>query len=479
MPETDRRDFLSRLTVLAAGVTTLAACGGGGGGNEGRSTVAAAPSSPPEPTPAPAPTPTPAPTPAPAPTPTPTPTPTPVPPPPATPSPAPPPEPEPAPEPPSAPVPDPGRVPGLSYEIPRPGQAIAIGLNTALDVYPAGEGWTPAAWDYSVFGSYGAGMLVPLYSTYGAYVFAGTGGHNHPDNHGACVFDFTTASWERLDNANGVLRNSTPPYSYKEGSDSNGAPWFEITGSVVPLPPHGYGNAVFLPVGSRGSLVLVTRAALGVGASNSGASHRFDLATRTWSRFTPEIVARTGVESDSLYDSRRNRVWMVSATQQNHRDVAYLDLSDLTWKVSGAGPWGPGALAGFKRAMIHGTFIIKNCGSQGLWLYDPNAASAGWIRVNVSGALPKAANRWARFSNGNWYAFDGDAAGNVLTRIVPPADAKNGVWVVDTTSLSGATLPARNQGTEHYSRLFYVPALGCLAWIANAADSVIIMRPER
>jgi hypothetical protein len=119
-------------------------------------------------------------------------------------------------------------VPGLPHQIPGPGQAIAIGLTTALGVYPANEGWTPAAWDYLVFGSYAAGMLVPLYSTYGAYVFVGTGGHNHSDNHGACVFDFTTALWERLDNANGVPR-ATPT---RKGAIRTALPGLK---SLVPL----------------------------------------------------------------------------------------------------------------------------------------------------------------------------------------------------------------------------------------------------
>jgi hypothetical protein len=56
---------------------------------------------------------------------------------------------------------------------------------------------------------------------------------------------------------------------------------------------------------------------------------------------------------------------------------------------------------------------------------------------------------------------------------------KTGTWQVDSTNLSGATLPAKTQGTQHYSRFVFVPALGCLAWIAHATDSVIIMRPER
>ena len=123
----DRRIFLSRLTAVAAGATSLAACGGGGGGDDdNRPTPTPAPTpvptpgptpgptSPPAPTPTPAPTSTPGPTPAPTTTPAPTPapsTPAPTPAPTTTPAPTPapttPPAPTPTPAPTTAPTPPP------------------------------------------------------------------------------------------------------------------------------------------------------------------------------------------------------------------------------------------------------------------------------------------------------------------------------------------------------------------------------------
>ena len=366
-----------------------------------------------------------------------------------------------------------------TYSLPSVGQSVAIGVNNAMSVAPTAAGWTTAAWDYSNFGSYGGGVLAADYSERGAYVVAGVGGHNHPDNLGALVFDFSTALWSRLDNANGVALKSTTPWAFNDGTESNGTPYFEVTGSVVPLPPHPYANAVPLPLGDLGSYVYVTRAAIGVGAVNSGASHRFDLATRTWSRLTNNISPRLETESCSLYDEARNRVWFVSAAQQNYRNVSYLDLADLTWKTTAdSAGFHPSDLAGFKRAMLHDGFIIKNCGTQGLWLFDPALPANSWIQLTVTGTLPPVTNnRWARFSNGNWYDFTGASASNTITRIVPPANPKTGTWAVDTVTVTGPALPARTQGTEHYTRLFYVPSIDCLAWLAGGTNSVIIFKP--
>jgi hypothetical protein len=367
----------------------------------------------------------------------------------------------------------------LPYSLPSAGQSVAIGVNNAMSVNPAAAGWTTSAWDYSNFGSYGGGVLSTTYSSLGAYVLAGMGGHNHPDNLGALVFDFTTALWSRLDNANGVALKSSTPWSWNESTESNGSPYFEVTGTQVPLPPHPYGNAVHLPTGALGGYAYVTRAAVGVGASVSAGSHVFDLATRTWSRLTSNLPARADTESDSLYDAARSRVWVVSATQQNYRNVEYLDLADMTFKLTANSPgFHPAALAGFKRSMLHDGFIIKNAGAQGLWLFDPDDSAAGWLSLTVTGTLPPVTNnRWARHSDGRWYDFTGDSASNTITRITPPANPKSGTWVVDTITVSGPALSARTQGTPHYTRLFYVPSLDCLAWIAGGTNSVTLFKP--
>jgi hypothetical protein len=363
------------------------------------------------------------------------------------------------------------------YALPARGSAVGIGTNNAMDVCPTAEGWANSAWDYSLFNSYGGGVFVPQYSTAGAYVAAGTGGHGHPDNHGAAVFDFQNATWVRLDNANGVPRKSVPPHSYNETTESNGSPYYEVSGSVVPLPPHPYANMCPSNLGAKGSIAYITRAALGGGAANTGACHRFDIATRTWSRMGTSVTNRAQVESDSIYDAARNRYWFVPLQPHYYQNVAYFDAADFTWKTSGNAPeFYPSAIAGYYRVMLHNGMLIRNCGGNGLWLFDPDQAAAGWIKLNVSGSLPNTSNRWAKFSDGKFYSIP-TSGGNTLTRITPPADPKTGTWIINDVTIGGATLPPKIGSPAHYSMFFYVPAIDCLAWIAGGTNKVFIMKP--
>lgn len=363
------------------------------------------------------------------------------------------------------------------YSLPSSGQAVAIGVNHALSVTPTEDGFTAAEWDYSLFNSYGGGVFVEKYSAAGAYVLAGTGGHNHPDNPGAVVFDFANARWSRLDNTQGVARKTTSPHAFLE-SESTGAPWYEWPGTQVPLPAHPYRNLAYSPDGAKGSVVYITRAAVGAGASSSDRVHRFDLATRQWSRVGTggsDRMINGGFESDGLWDAVRNRWWYIIPDHHYLRNVAYLDRSDSTWKTTASSsswhPHMPGA------SFMHDGYILRNTGGS-LYLFDPDLPAEGWILLSVSGSLPQpAASRWARYRNGNWYAYAG-AGGNTMQRIVPPDNPKTGAWTVSNITVSGASLPVRSGSTAHYSRFIDVPAIGCLAWIPGGSNPVFLIRPE-
>jgi hypothetical protein len=115
-------------------------------------------------------------------------------------------------------------------------------------------------------------------------------------------------------------------------------------------------------------------------------------------------------------------------------------------------------------------------------LFDPDTPVAGWINLKVSGTLPRGQDAWARYSDGKWYAYDGrSGAVNTLTRITPPADPKNGTWVVDAVTVTGEALPMTSglqepAQTSHYTRFFYVPALDCLCWIPGANKAVFLIK---
>jgi hypothetical protein len=394
----------------------------------------------------------------------------------------------------------------LPYQLPDTGEAVAIsftGSNTAMSIKPTD--WGNDNWSRSLFDSFGGGTFVPTYSTHGAYVLAGTGGHNHPDHIGAAVFDFTTGLWSRVDVANaGTFNTAGTPYA---AADLSGTPHYEINlgqspGTEVPAPPHPYANLAYYDNGANGSVIYVTRGAVGVEALEATSAHSFDLNTGLWNRETG-AGPFSMTEGTVVWDEARNRWWLVPEALHNYDKMNYLDPADMTFKqtASSGDFFSSGTSAGgtvSPRSMLHDTYLIRNAGpTGGLWLYDPDNPTAqdgagrkGWRSLMVSGTLPDPQIMWARYSNGNWYSYPaqtGDGPSSSIFRIQPPdppspGDPSSGTWIVDSVTLGGASLPEPQSysGTyqcQYYTRFFYVAALGCLAWIPGKTESVYLLKP--
>lgn len=378
------------------------------------------------------------------------------------------------------------------YTLPDVGEAVVIGTNYPDDIRPSG--WTAQNWRRSLFDSYGGGVYVPAYSQYGAYVLAGTGGHNHPDHVGAALFDLSTGKWARLDIANsGTFNSNGDPY---EEADTNGSPTFEITGTEVPAPPHPYQFAAYLPEGDKGSFLYVQRAATVVESRTSSYAHRLDLATRLWSRYSVDGDPSGGVgtSSGACYDAARGRYWVMASAVHTNNPMRYLDIATQEWEAMSNHSANPSSgYAGNARLLLHDTYLLRtNAGgasNTGLLLYDPDDPTAGWTALTVSGTVPpihlSAASAWARYSDGNWYHFNGGADSSTIQKIVPPANPKTGTWTISDVSLTGETLPESSginsttsaASTNHYTRFFYVPALDCLCWIPGDALQVYLLKP--
>lgn len=379
---------------------------------------------------------------------------------------------------------------GGAYTLPSSGQAVAIGTNTVDSTTP--NTWTAAAWSAANFDSYGGGTFVPTYSARGAYVIAGSGGHSHSDNYDALVFDFTTATWTRLQNANGVnlkaaggaitvaQTNDAPNYEIKV--DGSGNPSTTGTASQVPAPGHPYNQLVYVPDGTLGSVLYFGRAAVCELPWGAQATHRFDLSTRLWSRYSAALNPRVTTDLGSVYDAARGRVWF--GYTFDYTSLGYLDLADRQAKTLGSfstpsGAAFPGAF------VVHGNLLLAICPGgtnlNSIWAIDGDAPT-GWTQLTHTGTFPTTPNhrnRWIRYSNGNYYSMLA-AGGNTVYRLRPPANPLSGTWIVDTVSITGATMPPRygvGDGNAHYSLLCYVPAIDCLAWVPGGSASVYLFKP--
>jgi hypothetical protein len=382
------------------------------------------------------------------------------------------------------------------YDLPSPGHAVAIGTNHALDVKPPSH--TDSQWAYSLFNSYGSGTYMADYSVGGAYILAGTGGHAHPPNLDAALFDFADATWKRIPNSNGVPQR---PDDYA-ADQSTGTPYFEVPNSSVPIPAHPYRNLAPISSahggGDRGSVCYVTRAAVTRSAYSSQAAHRFDLATGRWSRATEDLMpvysSNSTVESDSVVDDLTGRIFWFPKDLQYVTHAAYYDpIRRGVFKTRISAPEHLGS--GYPSAFMHpGLRLLvhhRAATMQVLHVDQPNS----FRRITVDGLAESPAGQPGASANafcyfpptGNFYWIP-RTGGSLLTRLVPPdGNALSGVWRVDSTSIAvdgsnGLPEYGTPGGTNHYRSLFYAEKLDSLAWIPGDSKTgdrrrVYLVRP--
>jgi hypothetical protein len=381
-----------------------------------------------------------------------------------------------------------------SYSLPAPGQATLLGTNVANDIKPSTH--TNDAWNYSLMESYGGGSFVASFSSHGAYVIAGTGGHNAPPNFGAAVFDFADATWKRIDNANGMPWRSSDIVA--GGGEYDSAAEISISGvtpNAVPLPSHTYMHAEEIPSsqggGPRGSILLSCSLSGSSNGNNSSMySHRFDLSTGMWSRLSTNRMDAAGAyidfwaEGTTVRDSQTGRYWAFTYRCFADNPI-YMDPGTWTWKSQS---WNGGSDIGW----VHGSAWFDPARRLILWNTD-NGLLRGVAVDNISSGIKTLARSGVdmptQYGRGNRWAYSPDhdaffgygGSGQTIYKLTPPSsNPLTNTWTVTSQGITGATLASSTSqnNTRSYSRFFYVPALRCLAWIANTSSRVALIKPS-
>lgn len=377
-------------------------------------------------------------------------------------------------------------------DLPGPGQAVHISANLANDIKPSTH--DGHAWNYALMNAYGGGAFVKSFSPLGAYVIAGTGGHNANPNFGAAAFDFSTRRWVRLDNANGMPWRTSDIVAGSGEYNSEGEIQLSgVTPNSMPLPSHTYMHVEELPApvgGTRGSIVLSCSLSGSSNGNNSSSySHRFDLETKLWSRLSTNRITDAGAyidfwaEGTTVFDHQTGRLWAFTYRLTSD-DPIYLDPSDWTWKSVG---WEGGQDLGW----VNGCATLDPKRRLVIWQTDSGVLRATSLDAISSGlkTLTKTGSDLAsQYGRGTRWAYvpDVDAffaysgSGQVVHKIKPPAgDPLAGAWTVSTLPIGGATLAssASENQTRHYTRFFYVPGLKSLAWVASSSSPVTLIGP--
>lgn len=212
--------------------------------------------------------------------------------------------------------------------LPAVGQVGAISLNTlsSQDPCPArncsfsggpslgGPGEGVAA----VIDDWNGGAFAPAYSQYGGLVVHG-GGHGAYYGNEVYVFNFTTRLWERINLPTPIFSTADTDGNGLDYAEGELAAYNSGTGQAYPMSTHNYYHMQYLPPerggGVKGSLVLLVHTSNHrVGGGFSGRSHRCDLATGVWTRFSTNRCTATsgsGHEGSTCYDSLRDQFWYV------------------------------------------------------------------------------------------------------------------------------------------------------------------------
>ncbi len=370
---------------------------------------------------------------------------------------------------------------GFPYVIPTAGSALFIGTNTADAVRPAPL--SAGDWEYALFNCYAGGVYVRDVSPGGAYVLAATGGHNCPPNVGAALFDFTDATWKRIDNTNGVPWR-TGDYGPSEVNSELELSIAGATPNAVPAPFHTYQLLAELPTarggGPRGSVITVITQFGTTSANSNSRSHRFDLATGAWSRLSTNAAGLTGFTA--IRDAVANRIYLLPSEIHAVHELSWLDGADWTWKTTSFSGW-PATDGNNNTSFIepNAHVLVMLSSTQHLRAIELDAVATGVHQLNVTGTLPTFNNtRWERDpSTGAFYTYSG--SGQTLYKLTPPAtNPLTNPWIVSTLGVTGLTMPAHpttGNGTSHYTRFFYVPPLDCFAWIGNSGSRVVLLKP--
>ena len=397
------------------------------------------------------------------------------------------------------------------YDLPASGEVIRIptdGRNVAVSVKPAPH--TNGSWQYALFQAYGGGAFATDYSEAGAYVIAGTGGHNAPPCFGAAIFDFATATWSYLPNGNGFDEARTEDVDRE--TETNGSPYLELTAVTtpeMPSPGHTYQLLIAPPSsvlgGSRGAIVRTVGAAQTFEAWDSPQSHALDLETGVWSRASVNVVRDVFdwtpyTDAVAAYDRIDDRIYLLLGDMAVYWRLPYLDLADGTWKNAGSyeSPTETGVVKTMFVDEARRLLVIVR-GSGELWAFDLNDVEAGPVELSVTGTVPTRAMRWELYpvedgGDGSWYAFTGVgpayetvppyplATDQFLHRLTPPAgDPLTEPWTFSTVPIDGG-LTAQyvsdpGSGAFHHTRFFYVPQIRSFAWIPNGTGPVELVRP--
>jgi hypothetical protein len=372
-----------------------------------------------------------------------------------------------------------------TWSLPAAGQSVLIGSNTPNSVRPGA--YTSGQFSQATFGSFSSGVFNPWYSRTGAYEISNTGGHNNLYFQGSVIFDLeqATPAWVLQDNANGVAYQLGPVGV----SATNGSPYYEYTGTQMPLAGHTYASMIAIQQGNKGSLLWVTRGATGNESVAAPTVHVMDAETGLWSRMASVSLAdHAMVEGSGAYDPNTHRYYVSNSQFWSNNFVAYLRGSDNTAQTYSLSGFPPSGTNYTKMFLFPERRLMLWVDAAGLVFgLDLTQApgSTNIVQLTTSGAFASnnGQSQWRWDIGKGKFVQKPGWTGDVVNTLTPPNDRSlgtGGTWVKGSETIGGAGLPdgirGPADGVGQYMQNDYVEELDCHIYVSDDANQVAIWR---
>jgi hypothetical protein len=380
------------------------------------------------------------------------------------------------------------------------GAAALVPMTNTLDSIWVGNPAYAGTQNANELMDYSGGRFNTYAGRWGVHFVHG-GGHSATHDNGVYVADFNDLSFKRVfaptllsttpassgpNLYDDYIRLGAPPDSFADSAASNPR---EVAPGV-PGSAHTYDSMVILPPGmgggARGSLVRVVSSSVGANASREGGwSHRFDLSSQQWSRWSNNSMgANFSAGAGAAFDPTRGRMWPIIS---GNSDNAVLNAITRTWTREGSAL----SLSAYPD-LVHAThvdqrdLVVTAAQGSGSDITGPirlvYQQAGATVPTRSTATLSAALATDGSYASGSlvyvpelqrliWYSYDG--APDQYQEIEIPATLTD-TWTVTTRAITG-TVPSGFAGDPPsgwlYKRFDYAPQLRSLVWVVGKAQS--------
>lgn len=187
-----------------------------------------------------------------------------------------------------------------------------------------------------------------------------------------------------------------------------------------------------------------------------------------------------------MYDPVTRRYYQIHQLLHSGTPLHYVDENDWTWKTDSF--TNPGDIGNVFGAFVDQArrLLVVSTTNETMHAFNMDSVLT-CTELTLNGSIPNGREQyqWALYpADGCYYRFSGLTTTATIEKLTPPplgTDPLTEDWTVGTVDVGSALTqqPATYiaTGSIHHNRFFYVPLLGCFAWIPGGDVPVVLLKP--